>query len=228
MTLRAICSSLTYAGSSIIAAFSKVGNSISSALKSARELVQSVWNRVFPKTENQVPAHSLAGRVTLPPSRAGTGDSIETSASLDDDNGPDSETGSVRSNDSEEAAEVEEEEDAAEQTAIVPYTKPLHVILEEQKAAEFARRMANSFQFMQASDGLLKRFQRIPKAAELESPDVQAQLEQPQELVQRPVVQSSKINESKSSWVEPKTIFAGLAVVTVAAIAAAAFARLRR
>jgi len=69
MTLRAICSSLTYAGSSIIAAFSKVGNSISSALKSARELVQSVWNRVFPKTENQVPAHSLAGRVTLPRSQ---------------------------------------------------------------------------------------------------------------------------------------------------------------
>jgi hypothetical protein len=219
MTLRAICSSLTYAGSSIIAAFSKVGNSISSALKSARELVQSVWNRVFLKAaDSTTPTHLDPARVRqLPLSREGTGDSISTSGSLEDD-----------VNASEGAPEVKEEEGDAQQTAIVPYIKPLHVVLEEQQAAEFDRLMANSFHVLRSSDSLIQRFQTVPVAAEVESPIVQAQLEQPQELVQRPVVQSSKINESKSSWVEPKTIFAGLAVVTVAAIAAAAFARLRR
>jgi len=60
MTINSICSSISsafsYAGHSISSA-------VSSALKSARALVQSLWNRVFPKTENQVPARSLAERV---------------------------------------------------------------------------------------------------------------------------------------------------------------------
>jgi hypothetical protein len=60
MTINSICSSISsafsYAGHSISSA-------VSSALRTARALVQSLWNRVFPKTENQVPAASLAGRV---------------------------------------------------------------------------------------------------------------------------------------------------------------------
>ena len=60
MTINSICSSISsafsYAGHSISSA-------VSSALRSARALVQSLWNRVFPKTENQEPSPSLEGRV---------------------------------------------------------------------------------------------------------------------------------------------------------------------